>query len=151
MKPRQRYLLVCLVAPLLAVVGTMVFIYLPTGGYANTGSSGNCASATLSLDGVMPTSRNLSYSNLQQMSTGFMTKQEFEPFPPALSASLCGSQHFTFTYSPNITDVRIFVAGEELYKGPPISFLDASSKPKGEIRIQFTWSGNSVQIGVSNG
>jgi len=147
MRRGKVYLLVCLVVSLLCAAGTALFAFLPTGG-----SSGSiCATAKLSLDGPMPSSRSLAFDNVQQSSTGLFTRQTFEPYPPTLEASLCGSQRFTFTYSPNITDVKIFVAGEELYKGPPIGFLDASSKPEGAIRIQFTWSGQGVQIGISNG
>lgn len=115
------------------------------------GSGVACGTAGISIPGPMPKKgAKMSISSVQQNSTGFLTESSYQFDPPTLYAKICGAQHFRFKYSTNITEVRISLGDELLYKGPPIEFIDASMKPKNQINVEFAWAGNDAQVLIAN-
>lgn len=71
--------------------------------------------------------------------------------PVSVTPELRGPRQFQFSFSENVTEVRLRFGSTILYEGPPISAFDASgAEHKGFLTIEPRWSGDALSLTVSD-
>jgi hypothetical protein len=127
---------------LLAFGAVALFLYE----YPNIAGCGS----ELEVNGEMPKERSPLYTNESISQWGPMTETWSDPIPPTFNVNLHGPQNFKFRYSDNVTNVRLRMGSEMLYEGAPIKAYNATNSPKGPLSIEFKWTGDKVNIQVTD-
>ena len=71
------------------------------------------------------------------------------PAPTAFRFQLRGKKDFKFSFSSNITKVRLKIGSALLYEGVPMASLNATSNPaRGLLTIEPEWTGMKFSVKV---
>lgn len=71
--------------------------------------------------------------------------------PVSVTPELRGPRRFQFSFSENVTEVRLRYGSTILYDGPPITAFDANgTEHKGFLTIEPRWTGDALSFTVSD-
>lgn len=118
------------------------------------GAQAASCGASLELSGPMPRDpRSIALGDIQTKQWGYLLTSTLRTHKLPLAFVLSnpyGRQTYSFKFSENVTRIRLSLASELLYEGPPIAAYSAAEKPFGALMVEFEWEGKDVRVAVDD-